>query len=139
MVDLTFDTMRWLGRSLLFELQMTSSNEIVDELSSLINKMENLAFGQKSFLVLTEVYILKAKLELKKFNFRGFEENLSLAERAAEDRGLTGYLLQIKKERSIFEEQFNEWNRLLKENSSYYDRIKQANLVDYIKSAKRII
>jgi tetratricopeptide (TPR) repeat protein len=137
--DLTFTAMQWLGRSLLIELQITSSDEIFDELSNLIFRMKDLAEQQKIFWILPEVFILKAKLELLKFDFKEFERNLAQAELIATEKGLTGYLLSIKNERKLFEEQFKDWEKLLKENASYYERIKQANLVEYIRDAKKII
>lgn len=137
--DLTFTAMQWLGRSLLSELQITSSDEIFHELSNLINRMEGLAKQQKIFWILPEVYILKAKLELLNFNFKRFEENLERAESISNEKGMTGYLLKIKEEKKIFEGQFEDWNNLLSENASYYDRIKQANLLEYIREAKKII
>jgi tetratricopeptide (TPR) repeat protein len=137
--DLTFEAMRLLGKSLLSELQMSSSEEVLEELFSLIDRMEIIAQKEKSFYILIEVYLLKAKLELIKFKFDNFELILKQAELTVQEKGLTGYLLQIERERNVFKNQFEEWNRLMMENATYYDRIKHANLVEYIKSAKKII
>jgi tetratricopeptide (TPR) repeat protein len=136
--DLTIEAQRWLGRSLLQELQYTSSQEVLKEISILISLMIENAKKQNSNWLLIEAYLLQAKLELIQFKFDEFEQVLSNAQITAEENGLTGYLLRIKKERSNFNDQIDTWKKLLGENASYLDRLKQANLMEYIKDAKKI-
>jgi hypothetical protein len=136
--DLTFESQRWFGRSLLQELQYTSSDQVLDELSNLINQMIEIAKQETSNWLLVEGLLLKAKLELIKFNFKDFENILSIAHQTAKENSLTGYLAHIDKERTSFKEQLGSWKKLLDDNASYLERIKQANLIDYINDAKKI-
>jgi hypothetical protein len=39
----------------------------------------------------------------------------------------------------LFKEQLETWKKLMEDNASYYDRIKQANLEDYINDGKKNI
>ncbi|MHA2278694.1 MAG: tetratricopeptide repeat protein, partial [Candidatus Kariarchaeaceae archaeon] len=100
--DLTFESQRWFGRSLLQELQYTSSDQVLDELSNLINQMIEIAKQETSNWLLVEGLLLKAKLELIKFNFKDFENILSIAHQTAKENSLTGYLAHIDKERTSF-------------------------------------
>lgn len=136
--DITFESQRWLGKVLLQELQYTSSSEVLEELTDLIMKMIDSAEKKNSKWLLVESYLLQAKLELIKFKFKEFDQILNKTEKISEEHGLTGYNLRIKKERLLFEEQFNTWKNLLDENASYLKRIEQANLTDYINDAKKI-
>jgi tetratricopeptide (TPR) repeat protein len=136
--EYTIQAMMNLGESLLNEFKITQSETVLKEYTELIQRLLTLAKEEKSFWILIEAYLLKAKLELINFNFKGFEELLMQARLTAEEKGLDGFLSRIEEEKKSFEEQVDNWNKLLGNNASYYDRIKQANLIEYMKEAKKI-
>jgi tetratricopeptide (TPR) repeat protein len=108
--EYTIQAMMNLGESLLNEFKITQSETVLKEYTELIQRLLTLAKEEKSFWLLVKPYLLKAKLELINFNFKGLS----------------------------FEEQLDTWNKLLGNNASFYDRIKHANLIEYMKEAKKM-
>ncbi|MHA2102593.1 MAG: tetratricopeptide repeat protein [Candidatus Hodarchaeales archaeon] len=136
--ELTIESMMHLGESLLNEFKLTQSETVLNEFSELVQQIFKIAKKQNSYWLLTEVYLLKAKLELINFNFKEFEQFLMKAQLNAEEKGLDVLILRIEKEKKSFEEQLEIWNRLRGRNASYYDRVKQAQLIEYMKDAKNL-
>lgn len=136
--EYTIQSMMFLGESLLNEFKLTQSETALKEYKDIIQRLLTLAKEERSIWLLIESYLLNAKLELINFNFKWFEELLTQAKLTAEENGFERYLSRIEEENKAFKEQLGNWNKLLDNNAPYLERIKQANLIEYMKDAKKV-
>ncbi len=113
---------------LLTELQMTNNLEIVDELESYIAQLLNIAEKSLSYILLTEIYFLKGKLALLKFNMRKARRFLTQAQQIAARWGYKQLTAKISIELNNLRKQTNMWEELKGTNISLAERIKLAGL-----------
>ncbi|MFX1535921.1 MAG: tetratricopeptide repeat protein [Promethearchaeota archaeon] len=111
---------------LLKELRI--SEEVLDEINSIVNTLLVIAKNQHSHSLLVETYLLKAKLGLVELDVQGARQWLIHAQLLAEERGLTRLAIKVSNEHDSLLESLNTLEKFSKLGISLPERIKLARL-----------
>jgi tetratricopeptide (TPR) repeat protein len=134
----TVSAMLNLSDLLLFELKASGVEDVVYEVKTLFNKLITIAENQNSFSILIETYLLQSKMALIELNVNEAQDLLVKAENITRDNELHRLLEKVLLEQDTLETEVEKWNELAKQSASLFDRLEQANLLNYIKKAKKI-
>jgi len=126
-----------LSEILLVELRITNDIELINEVTSLINKLIDVAQQRKYNYYLLEAYILQAKLSLLIFDIKTARRFLTQARRIAERHGYSGVAAEILKMLDNLMERLDAWKYLKETNAPLSERIELARLNDHLKGKFR--
>ncbi len=136
---ITVAAMYNLCESLLDELKAYGENSVMLEAKSLAKQITSLAQKQFSSLLAIDALILQAKLALVEGNLSDAEEFLEQAKFTAEERDLGKYIIsKVYAEKRNLDDQYDEWENLIKSNASFKKRLEQAQLKDYLYEALKL-
>jgi tetratricopeptide (TPR) repeat protein len=136
---ITVAAMYNLCESLLDELRAYGEDAVILEAKSLAKQLTALAHRQSSSLLAIDALILQAKLAMVEGNLNDAEEFLEQAKTTAEDKDLGLYIItKVSTERRNLENQYDAWQRLIKDNAPFKERLEQAQLKNYLNEALRL-
>lgn len=118
------------------ELGMSNDLEIIEDINPLVLRAFNLAEKLQSYLVMTEVKILQAKLELIKMNFDEAELLLTEAQGIAELHSIHYFAHRISNDHDRLLEQKEIWQRLKSTNAPISERIELASVNEILERIK---
>jgi tetratricopeptide (TPR) repeat protein len=113
---------------LLEELVITNNDEILNELTPLINQLLNIAKNANSYLWLAETRLLQAKLALIQMDLREAKKLMIEAQMIADINGLNLLAIKISNDHDSLLDQSRLWDELLQNAASYSERIKLASI-----------
>ena len=113
---------------LLEELVITNNDEIIDELTPLINQLLNIAKNANSYLWLAETRLLQSKLALIQMDLRDAKKLLIEAQMIADIHGLNLLAIKISNDHDSLLDQSRLWDELLQNAAPYSERIKLASI-----------
>ena len=128
-----------LSELLLDELKTYGESEVLEEVKTLIGQLYEIGLAQHSYSVVIEGLILKSKFALLDGQLEKADKLLDQTILITEERGLTGHLKLVQKEKQLLQEQFIQWKDLIDSNTSLGARINQAQLIEYLKKAQRVL
>ncbi|UCC19473.1 MAG: tetratricopeptide repeat protein [Promethearchaeota archaeon] len=99
---------------LIIELNNTYDLEILDEIAPYITQLLNITEKNHSYSLLTETYVLQAKLALLTSDFKETRRLLTKAQEIAEKYGLNRLAIKISNEHDEFLKQLANWENLNK-------------------------
>ncbi len=117
---------------LLVELRTTNDLEIFNELKPLINQLITISEKTKSFWILTETYLLQAKLSLVDFKMKKAQRFLIQAQQIAKRYDLEQLTIKITNENEDLLKKLDLWEKLKETNASLADRLELARLDEQI-------
>jgi len=117
---------------LLYELQITSDLEVLNEIEYYISRLLNLAEKSSSFWILGEVYLLRAKLALIKLDFKEARQLLTQGQQIAEKYDLTLLAMKISNEHDILFKELGKWENFKETKASFQDRLKLSRLSEHM-------
>jgi tetratricopeptide (TPR) repeat protein len=126
--QLRFLTIINLCDLLIEELVITNNDEILKELTPLINQLLNLVKNANSYLWLAETRLLQAKLALIQMNIRDAKKLMVEAQMIADIHGLNLLAIKISNEHDSLLDQSRLWDELLQTAAPYSERIKLASI-----------
>ncbi|MFX0050082.1 MAG: tetratricopeptide repeat protein [Candidatus Hermodarchaeota archaeon] len=136
---ITVAAMYNLCESLLDELKAYGEVSVMLEAKSLAKKLTTLAHKQSSPLLAIDALILQAKLAMVEGDLSDAEELLEQAKSTAEDKNLGFYIAtKVSTERGNLEDQYDAWQRLIKNNAPFKERLEQARLKNYLNEALKL-
>ncbi|MFX0067203.1 MAG: tetratricopeptide repeat protein, partial [Candidatus Hermodarchaeota archaeon] len=115
---------------LLKELRI--SEDVIDEINSIVNKLLAIAKAQHSHSLLVETYLLKAKLGLVELDVQEARRWLIQAQLLAEERELTRLAIKVSNEHDSLLETLNTLEKISKLGISLPERIKLARLEEQV-------
>ncbi|MFX0116236.1 MAG: tetratricopeptide repeat protein [Candidatus Hodarchaeota archaeon] len=124
---------------LLDELKAYGEETVLLEAQTLAGRLYDLAQEQSSFSVVVNALILQAKLALVAGNLATAVQLLEQAHLMADEKGLGLLADRVKVERQQLEAQYDTWNRLIRDNASFKERLDHTRLIDYLKTAQRFM
>ena len=128
-----------LCESLVDELKAYGDQSVILEAKSLAKKLSKLAHKQTSPLLAIDALILQAKLTMVEGNLIKAEEFFDRAKKTSEDKNLGSYIIsKVSTERKNLEDQYEAWQRLIKDKASFKDRLEQAQLETYLTDALKL-
>ena len=113
---------------LLEELVITNNDEILVELTPLINLLLDISQKTDSYLWLAEAKLLQAKLALIKMNILDARMYMLQAQMIAEMHGLNLLAIKISNDHDSLLDQSSLWNELFENKAPYSERIKLASI-----------
>ncbi|GAG02665.1 unnamed protein product, partial [marine sediment metagenome] len=117
---------------LLGELRITNDIEVVDELKLFINQLINIAEKTNSSWILTETYLLQAKLSLITFKIKKAQRFLIQAQQIAKRFNLNQLTMRITNEQEDLLKKLDIWERLKEAGAPMAERFELARLDDQI-------
>jgi len=117
---------------LLGELRITNDIEVIDELKPHINQLINIAEKTKSSWILTETYLLQAKLSLITFKIKKAQRFLIQAQQIANRFNLNQLTKKIAKENDDLLKKLDLWEKLKEAGAPIAKRFDLARLDDQI-------
>jgi tetratricopeptide (TPR) repeat protein len=115
-----------LSDLLLFELHATGEPEILDELQVYISQLFDVVKNSRSFSLLAEIYLLKARLALITLDMIKARQFLTKAQEIAEKYGLNLLAIKISNEHDELLKKLDVWNELKESKASLPERLKLA-------------
>jgi len=124
---------------IILELKLTNEEEkIFQEVTSLSDKLFNLAQNQSSSLLLVMALILQAKLALVKGDVKEANALLEKAYNIADEKKFHNLLTQVKNEQQGIYNELNKWEELFQRDAPIRERMERARVNEYISEAKKI-
>jgi len=105
----TIKAMIHLCDLLLDELKATGDKEVLKEIQNLTERLQSEARQQQSFSLLTQTYLIKAKLAMLTLDISKSRQLLTQAELQAEEHGLHQLAMKISLEHDSLLEKEQEW------------------------------
>jgi len=124
---------------LLAELKTYGEPEVLQQAQGLIEKFYDLGQKQQSFSVIIEALILRAKFALIGGSIESALKFLDQAQLLAIEKDLSVLGDKVETEQDHLKEELEKWQNLLQTNASIQERLKLANLEEYVKKAKDLI
>ncbi|MHA2055110.1 MAG: tetratricopeptide repeat protein [Candidatus Hodarchaeales archaeon] len=130
--DLVVTALLILCDLLLVELRMSGVQDVLDEIQSLTTQLLTIAKQQPSYWVLAETYVLKSRLAMFELDLTGAQQLLDQALLLTEEKGLKKLAVKIFSEQTQFQNQMNQWKRLIEQDASLSERLELAQLESLI-------
>jgi len=139
--ELTIRTLLNLCELHLIELQITNDAEVLDDINPLISRLLKNAEKSHSYWVLSETYLLQAKLSLLILDVKKTQQFLTQAQMVAESHGLRRLAMQISHEHDEVINKLDMWKKLKESDSTYSERMMLTGLNEQMEGMvrKRII
>ncbi|MDX1798318.1 MAG: tetratricopeptide repeat protein [Candidatus Lokiarchaeia archaeon] len=123
-LDVNLDNLVKLCELLLDELRITNDISVLDDLNPYIEQLIDLAKKTNSYWVLTETYILQAKLALLTLDLNGARRLLTQAQHIAEKHGMQRLATKVSFEHDELLQKLRIWEKLKDTESSLSERFK---------------
>ena len=120
------------------ELAINQSEEIFSELNNLIDKLYTHGKEQLIYHMIIESLILKSKITLIEGNLKQAERLLVQASIMAEEKNLTYLVNKTNDEYNAFRKQITHWSELIESNTPLIEKIKLAEIQNYIGDLQKI-
>lgn len=112
---------------LLLELRISGDPEILSEVQSLVNRIFEIAKDLPSYLLLTNVYILKSKLALIELDIKKAKKFLDQAQQICEEKGLKRLAMSISNEYDVLILQLAKWEEFIDKNAILTEKLEFAD------------
>jgi tetratricopeptide (TPR) repeat protein len=133
-LDINVSAIVNLCELLLDELRITNDIGVLDDLNPYINKLLEIAKKTNSYWVLTEAYILQAKLALLTLDLKQSRRLLIKAQDIAEKHGMYRLAAKVSFEHDELLQKLKLWEQLKDTESSLSERLKLTNVAEQMKS-----
>jgi len=118
---------------LLIQLHQTNNIKIIDDINLYIQQILDIAKEQKSYWLLAETHLFRAKLKLIIFEFEEAEQLLTQALHIAEKYGQDLLTKQITNEQDELSKTISKWDKLKRSNANLTTRMDLAGLDSQIR------
>ncbi|MFX0204857.1 MAG: tetratricopeptide repeat protein, partial [Candidatus Hodarchaeota archaeon] len=132
---LTMRAMLNLCELLIDELKMYGDPDVFRQIKAHLTRIHDIALHQRSYPLIVEVLLLRAKFTLIDGDAQGAHQLLEQAKINAKERGLNQLHMKIIKEQEIFQNELEKWSVLIERNAPLKERLDQARIEDYLKNA----
>ena len=124
---------------LLYEFRSESELEILNEIKTLSQRLYNIGVELNVYPTTIKALLLQAKLSLVEGNLNKVEVLLKEAQQIAHQKGLGKLLTMVTQEQEQIKSELDKWNSFIARNAPIQERLAQAAIESYIKSAKQIV
>ncbi|MFX1305157.1 MAG: hypothetical protein ACFE9X_17510 [Promethearchaeota archaeon] len=111
---------------------MTNHIELLNEIQSYINQIMDISKNQHSYWMLSETFLLQAKLKLIIFKFEEAQKLLTEAYDVAEKYGQERLVKRILNEQDEFSKNFIKWEKLKASEINMSERMELAHIDEQI-------
>lgn len=128
--ELKITAMLFLCEILFQELQLNPEEKLLDEISDIIEKLRIIAEKERSFSLLAEVSLVRAKLKLLRLNLREAQILFIKAQQLASSYNLSRLAGRISQEHDRMLYNMQEWKKILSEHAPLQERLNLTTLKD---------
>jgi len=111
----------------LLELRISGDPEILLEVQSLVNRLFDIAEQMPSYLLLSNVYLLKSKLALIELDIKKAKKFLDQAQQICEEKGLKRLAMSISNEYDVLLLQLAKWEEFIDKNAILTEKLEFAD------------
>ena len=123
---------------MLDEVKLYGKNEPIEDINTLLNYLTEQSNKSQNYQSLTNVKIIKSRLEVLSGNLKKASEILEEALVISSEMKLINLKEQVIKEQKHLIKELGHWKELLDNNAEISLRLEKLQLIDYIKYAKQI-
>ncbi len=123
---------------LVYELQTSEEEEILDELNELITKIYSIAEENDAISLKLKIIGITANIRVIEGKFNEAIDLFDQSKTLAEEFGLKKTWDEINEKEMDFLEKIDEWKNLVENNSSLRDRVDKIKIKNYIASAIKL-
>ncbi|MFX1248677.1 MAG: tetratricopeptide repeat protein [Promethearchaeota archaeon] len=124
----TVDAMLNLCDMLILELRTSGNEEVLKEITGILQKLQTIAENQHSYSLLVDTYMLKSKMALLELDLDSARQLLSDAQQIAEEKGLQNLAMMISGEYDTLMDQLGKWTDLIDQNVSMIEMLELTEL-----------
>ncbi|MFW9914642.1 MAG: hypothetical protein ACFFGZ_03440 [Candidatus Thorarchaeota archaeon] len=124
---------------LLDELKAYGELSVLQEASSLADRLYSLAQDRHSLSLVVTSLILKAKFAMIEGDLMTATRYLEQARVTAEEKNLGQLAEKATAETRQLEAQFETWEQLIQRNAPIKERVEQARIADYLKDVEKLV
>ncbi|MFW9780095.1 MAG: tetratricopeptide repeat protein [Candidatus Heimdallarchaeota archaeon] len=128
----TVQSMLNLCDLLLDELKSSGSEEVVEEINSLLARLLEIAESQNSFKHLINTQRLQSQMALLELDLNKARQLMAQAQETAEEKGLHRLAIAISADIDRLMNQLNKWEDLIERNVGMVERLEMAELEDMV-------
>jgi len=118
---------------LLTELRTFGKQEVLDSIEELVNRLLTVSRERKSYNTHVQALLFKSQLAMINMDFNTTKELLSVAQKLAEEKGLSKLAIQVSKHHDELLEQFEKMESLVQDRASLIERISYTQINDIMK------
>ena len=111
-------------------IKETNDPSLLQSITRLLEQLEDLAESQKSFILKTEILMLKANLALIELKIKDAQTMLEKAQNIADEKGITRLATLISNEYDHLLEQMNNWENFTSRLPNIADRMELTHIED---------
>ena len=112
-----------LSKILLYELEITGSEEVLTEIKLLLDQLLTSAKEQNSYWLMAEAYLVQSKLALVELDIKQAQNLLTQAKQIADEIGMTKLAQVISIEQEILVDQVSNWENFIARKPSLKEKI----------------
>ncbi|MFX0170190.1 MAG: tetratricopeptide repeat protein [Candidatus Hodarchaeota archaeon] len=124
---------------LLFEVKSFGDPEVWEEAKTLTQHFSTIVQDQKLYPLIVEAILLRAKFATIEGELQQARKYYDQAMLTAIEKNLDLLVQQIIEEKRAFEAEFEKWQELFQRNASLQERLRMAQIEDYIQDMLKIV
>jgi tetratricopeptide (TPR) repeat protein len=124
----TVQSMLNLCDLLLDELKSSGSEEVIEEINTLLERLLEIAESQNSFKNLINTQRLQSQMALLELDLDKARKLMAQAQETAEEKGLQRLAIAISGDIDTLMDQLNKWEDLIEQNVGMVERLEMAEL-----------
>ncbi|UCG02237.1 MAG: tetratricopeptide repeat protein [Candidatus Heimdallarchaeota archaeon] len=124
----TVDAMLNLCEMLLLELRTSGNEEVLKEITGILEKLQTIGENQHSYSLLVDTYMLKSKMALLELDLDSARQLLGEAQQMAEEKGLRNLAMMISGEYDTLMDQLGKWTDLIDQNVPMIEKLELTEL-----------
>ena len=135
--SLTVRAMFELSELLIDELRAYGEEEVFYEVKELIQSLNKIANKQNSHSLIIDILILLAKLSMVEGDLNASQQFLDQVELITKEKEIHHLTNKVLQEKEQLKTQYEKWESLIQSNAPFGARLEQAQLAEYINTAKK--
>lgn len=135
--SLTVRAMFELSELLIDELRAYGEEEVFNQVKKLIQRLDKIANGQKSYSLMIDTLILQAKISMVEGDLIVSQKFLDQAELIIKKKRIHQLVNKLQEEKKQLKNQFEKWESLIQSNAPFGLRLEQAQVSEYINEVKK--
>ncbi|MFX1506153.1 MAG: tetratricopeptide repeat protein [Promethearchaeota archaeon] len=126
--EYTVDAMLNLCDMLLLELRSSGNEEVLKEITGILQELQTIAENQHSYSLLVDTFMLKSKMALLELDLNSARQLLNEAQQIAEEKGLQNLAMMISGEYDTLMDQLGKWTDLIDQNVPMIEKLELTEL-----------
>ncbi len=137
--ELTVTALIHLCQILADELIRNQEVDLLSDLNTYTNQLQNLVHKHYSNALSIEIYILQSRFAIIKGKLQRALRSLERAQEIAQKQKLNPLVMRIEEEIFNFHAEYEKWVSLIQRNAPLHERLEDVRIAEYVKEAQRLV